>query len=428
MHRLLVVLLFGSALSARAQNNTPEPKNNSELNNKSFNVITNTNGGLVAPGNGVTLDTVRLETPETIETTGKKPYGAKEKKAIAPNKTRLEEMSRDEESDKLEKAESVDTPAATQTMQMQQQFQINQSSSSRQYSRRSASDYEQTNMDNSVRYYKTVLPDAFETHFFAWLAGRYNTGLYPELQAAAELRPGDTEVKKQLAAYHIINGDSAQAVPIIRELIDTGAVSSGQLLYANDLLVSCEPNSVVVLHGFDDMFATYFVQNSSAVRRDVQLLSLDFMQSATYRASQAHKNMQLPETEVVDTAYLAELCRLNQERTMQLSMTIPKDYFVGLRPKLYPAGLTFRYSEVPLDLYDHNYSLWAGAMNLQLIERPMNDKSDQWSANYLPMLVTLRRQLELMGRKKEVEQLDRQILAIGSRTNNTERVKKYTKD
>jgi hypothetical protein len=429
MQRLLVVLLFGFALSAQAQNNVPEPNNNGELNNKSFNY--NSNNGALSPENSITTDSVRTGTPVTLES--KKPQGAKHKKSVAVERAEPEENGKkdSEELDELNKNESVDTPAA-QTVQMQQLFQSNQASSSRQYSRRSASEYEQMNMDNSVQYYKAMLPDAFETHFFAYLAGHYNTDLYPELQAAAELKPEDTEVKKQLAAYHIINNDAQQAVPIIQELIDTGAVSSWKLLYANDLLVSGEPNSVIVLHGFDDMFATYFVQNNNAVRQDVQLLSLDFMQSATYRTNWTDGDLNLPESTVIDTAYLSELCRLNPEKPMQLSMTIPKDYFVGLRAKLYPVGLTFRYSEQPVDNFQRNDALWSTEMNKDLVD-PIKIVStayrppDGWYANYLPMLLVLRQQYIALDRTEDVKRIDSEIDIIARNTNRPDLIKKYKK-
>jgi hypothetical protein len=312
-------------------------------------------------------------------------------------------------------------------MNMQKQFETNQLNSSRQYTRRSASDYEQMNMDNSVEYYRRVIPNAFETHFYTYLAGHYNTDLYPELQAAAGLRPGDPEVIKQLAAYHIITNNAEEAVPLIRELIDTGVVSAGQLLYASDLLVSGDSNAIIVTHGFEDMFAAYYVQNTAFLGSTVQLLSLDLMQSATYRANWANETIVLPESETIDTAYLIQFCQLNADRNIQLSMTLPRNYFSSMKANLYPVGLTFRYSETAVDNFERNYQLWSKGMNLQLIDHPINHgNGDNWSVNYLPMLVTLRRQLLLMGRKKEVEKLDRQILAIGARTNNTDKVKKYT--
>jgi hypothetical protein len=446
MQRLLFVFIFGSALSAAAQANTnvPEKTNTGTYNGVLNNTNANSNTIEITTGSKNTElqaipDTFRVDKPlPGIELNHKKTFEPRREKATGVQRTVTESKEQtvpaEEESEKSEMymedlEESVDTPASP-IMSMQKQFETNQLNSCRQYTRRSASEYEQMNMDNSVAYYKRVIPDAFETHFYTYLAGHYNTDLYPELQAAAELRPGDPEVIKQLAAYHIITNNAEEAVPLIRELIDTGVVSAGQLLYANDLLLSGDSSGMIVTHGFEDMFAAYYVQNASFVRSDVRLLSLDFMQSATYRAGWENEQIVLPETEIIDTAYLAQLCQLNADQHIQLSMTLPRNYFSAMKASLYPVGLTFRYSETPTDNFEQNFQLWSKGMNLQLIQQPMRDNGgngDNWSTNYLPMLVTLRRQLLLLGRKKEVEKLDQQILAIGARTNNTDKVKKYTK-
>lgn len=321
--------------------------------------------------------------------------------------------------------EESDSPAVPQSAVMEQQFITNQYSSNRQLTRRSASPVEQMNMDVAVGYYNSTMPNSFESHFYTYLAGHYNTALFPELEAAAAIEPENTEVKKQLAAYHIITQDSSEALPIIADLIEQDVVSQGQLLYANDLLISNEENAVLVLHGFDDMFAAYYVQHNNAVRNDVELLSLDFMQSEAYRNHWKEKGFDLPESATIDTAYLGELCKLNQEKPLQLSMTIPKPYFVPVKANLYPVGLTFRYSTLPVNNYESNYRLWKQDFDFGLLESETEDRNDNWCSNYLPMLVTLKKQLSISGDKAEEEMVGKTIRKVGEKTGNLERVKKY---
>ena len=66
-------------------------------------------------------------------------------------------------------------------------------------------------------------------------------------------------------------------------------------------------------------------------------------------------------------------------------------------------------------------------MNKKLVDQTFNDSGDDWCANYLPMLITLRQQLLSKGRKREADQIGQAILAIGARTNTTEKVKKYVR-
>ncbi|MES2555200.1 MAG: hypothetical protein V4604_03565 [Bacteroidota bacterium] len=451
MQRLIFVFILGFAATSFAQNSVPaenntnnEPATNNATNNGLlFNSQNVTNAGNT-PGTNLqglpdSVRTYKYESPVMEDKRLEKESDVKTKKAIdtegksarfgvgtpvktAAPKTAAEDL--DMEMD-LKEEEKADSPVIQKQVQMQTQFEDNQYRSNSQYSRRSASSEEQSNMDASVGYYNAVLPNTFESHFYTYLAGHYNTELYPELQAAAALQPANTEVKKQQAAYHIITNESDLALPVIKELIDAKVVSQGQLTYANDLLLSGEEASILVMHGFEDMFAVYYVQQNNAVREDVQLLSLDFMQSETYRAGWASKNLVLPASTVIDTAYLAELCKLNSDKSLQLSMTIPKDYFVPMKNNLYPIGLTFRYSATPVDNYSVNYNLWKETLKFQLINEASNDSGDKWCSNYLPMLVSLRKQLVLQGNTTEEEAVNKAILKIGAKTNNPEKVKKY---
>lgn len=453
MQRLILVFILGFAATSFAQANTQELNNNSEpatnsgtvngaTNNMLFNSNNATNVGNTPNSNlqGLpdSVRTYKYESPvmeeqlqEKESTPAKKANKSSETRERTslgigtPVKAAVPQAASEDLNIDLKDEEKADSPVIQKQVQMQEQFQNYQNSSNSQYSRRSASPEEQSNMDASVGYYNAVLPNTFESHFYTYLAGHYNTELYPELQAAAALQPANTDVKKQQAAYHIITNETDLALPVIKELIDAKVVSQGQLTYANDLLLSGEEASILVMHGFEDMFAVYYVQQNNAVREDVQLLSLDFMQSETYRAEWASKDLVLPASTVIDTAYLAELCKLNSDKSLQLSMTIPKDYFVPMKTNLYPIGLTFRYSVVPVDNYSVNYNLWKETLKFQLINETANDSGDKWCSNYLPMLVSLRKQLVLQGNTTEEEAVNKAILKIGEKTNNPEKVKKY---
>ncbi|MDH4474056.1 MAG: hypothetical protein QE487_15720 [Fluviicola sp.] len=445
MQRLIFVFILGFVTTSFAQANTQELNTEPASSGNSNGV---TNSGLIIqtntlnnnnPGNGNfnalpdSVRTYKYESPaedekilEKENTVKAKKAESREKQSVGISATKAVPQSASEDLQiELKDEEKADSPVIQQQTQMQEQFQNYQNSSKSQYSRRSASPEEQSNMDASVGYYNAVLPNTFESHFYTYLAGHYNTDLYPELQAAAALQPTNTDVKKQQAAYHIITNESDLALPMIKELIDAKVVSQGQLTYANDLLLSGEEASILVMHGFEDMFAVYYVQQNNAVREDVQLLSLDFMQSETYRADWASKNLVLPASTVIDTAYLTELCQLNSDKSLQLSMTLPKDYFVPMKSNLYPIGLTFRYSATPVDNYSINYNLWKETLKFQLINEMANDSGDKWCSNYLPMLVSLRKQLVLQGNTAEEQAVNKAILKIGEKTNNPEKVKKY---
>ena len=411
MQRLLLLLMLFAGLPVAAQEVIH--------NNTNGNYNTPTNSSSI---NTLETDTITIQSKELQEFK----YDSKPAKPATQQKDRVKKI---EENRKMEleevPASSGDTQAAPELL-MQQQFQTNQLNSTHQYSRRSATPIEQLNMDQSVSYYQETAPESFESHFYAWLAGHYNVDLFPNLQAASLLKPDNADVQKQLAAYYIITNQPQLALTSIEQLKTSGKLSAGQLTYARDLLVSGYEDSYIVTHGFDDMLSAYYVQQHDAIRKDVKLVSLDFLQSEFYRTEMQNAGLVLPESTMIDTAFLAAFCELNADAQLQLSMTIPRDYFAGMKNKLYPVGLTFAWSNEAGDHFEKNRSLWFSEFTeTGKLAKKKNDSGDQWSNNYLPMMITLKTQLQEAGEKKEAETLRKAILELGERNGMKETVKKY---
>lgn len=347
----------------------------------------------------------------------------------ARKKTQVE-LNREQELNITAPASEMDADGAvpSATIRMEQQFKTNQLNATHQYTRRSASPDEQMSMDQSVKFYQSQSPQSFESHFYAYLAGHHNWKLYPELQLAAALEPENPDVIRQLAAYHIMTGEAENAISEIELLIAKEELTTEQLAYANDLLVSGMENAVIVLHGFADMLTAYYVQQKQDIRNDVRLVSLDLLQSSDYRNEWMKSDqLRFPASSQIDTTYLRQFCEMNPEHNIQLSLTIPKDYFVPVKTKLYPVGLTFLYSEVPVEYFERNKQLWyeqlekeplleyelgafgANAPAMEKKKEAIKINESRLSNNYLPMMVTLKTQLEKAGEKKKAEELERQI-------------------
>ena len=166
MQRLFFLFLFFSALNACAQNTNTNVTNTNS--GKANTVIITANDSVVKPIPGVDED-MELEEISVKKKAAPKTASRKDSEKSTPAYQPTEGLN---------KEESIDSPAVPAAAQMQIQFESNQSSSNSQYNRRSASSSEQTQMDASVQYYKNQSPNSFLTHFFAYLAGHYNTDLY----------------------------------------------------------------------------------------------------------------------------------------------------------------------------------------------------------------------------------------------------------
>jgi hypothetical protein len=334
-------------------------------------------------------------------------------KGIAP-KAKKEEL-------KMEKKTSaIDTQQQAKTVQMKNQFQTNQKSASTNTTRRSASPTEQKNMDESVSFYQAFAPASFETNLYAYQAGHFNTNLSSYLMTAALQKPTDVALQKELAAYYIITEEKEKADSVIVNLEKEKVISEDQQSYANDLVASVMPSNTLIVHGFADLLPSYKRLDPSKST----IISIDLMQSESYRQSLINQGFQLPTSSTIDTAYFREFCTLNKYRNLQLSMTIPKEYLQVMASDLFPIGLTFGLNEELIDTYSWNNHLWHDVWDqVQLL----NATSTFMLNNYLPTLISLKKQYELMELVEEAAAVNKVIVAIASKTQLNDKVKKYAR-
>lgn len=285
-------------------------------------------------------------------------------------------------------------------------FSTTKTDASIQRSQRTPSFDQQIQMDEAVDYFESNSPNSFEFHYFKYVSGNYNVSLINHLKEAEEIRPENTDVQVQMAAYNIIKRNNDSAIGYLDKLKAAGRLSENVLYYAEDILLSVPENGVLITHGFDDSYATWYKQNSSDVRKDVTIISLDFMQSDLYRALLKEDGFKIPESKIVDVDFLKAFCELNPTKKISISLTTPKEYFKPLQSNLYLTGLVFEYHTDTFDNYYRNDDLWNSTLKKYLVENAVDEKSKQLSSNYLPMLLQLRKVYVKTGNKAKLKDVD----------------------
>ena len=163
-------------------------------------------------------------------------------------------------------------------------FSTTKSEASIQRSQRSPSLGQQVEMDQAVDYFEVTSPNSFEFHYFKYVSGNYDVSLVKHLEEAEAIRPDNADVQVQMAAYNMIKRNKDSAIGYLDKLKAAGRLTENILHYAEDILLSVPKNGVLITHGFDDSYATWYKQKTSDIRKDVTIISLDFMQSDHYRA------------------------------------------------------------------------------------------------------------------------------------------------
>lgn len=318
-----------------------------------------------------------------------------------------------------------EVPSATSSMEAQSvsnTFNYSKKQASLQRTQRSPSTSQQQDMNEAVDYFEQNSPNSFEYHYFKYVSGNYDVTLIDHLKKAEKMRPANSDVHVQMAAYYMIKNNVGDAKIYMEKLKASKRLGDEVISYAKDILYSVPDSGVLITHGFDDTYAAWYDQQVNGVRKDVRLISLDFLQSKDYRSQLVKEGFTMPSSTIINVSYLKEFCRLNSGKKLSISLTTPKEYFSPIQDKLYVTGLVFEYHASEFKNFDRNEELWSSELNKYLIDNATNEKGKKLTSNYLPMLFQLRAVYSEKGLNDKKAAIDKVIDKIGVQCKKYEQV------
>jgi hypothetical protein len=344
----------------------------------------------VSPSKEEMLDTLNLRqenVPETEfksedlkEQTGNK----KAKSAVVTKNSTSIETESVESSTKTLSSTGALIPVVSQFESVQQSVKSSAIS-------RSPSPLQQQQMDASVKVMEQLNPSSFEYHLSMYTSGNYNTERIHHLNEAESFQPNHPVVQAQKTAYFIAIGDTLNATNYLNKLAENGWLTPDVIDYTKDVLLSVPNKGCLITHGFDDSYGAYYNQQVNAIRTDVCVASLDFMQGESYQELMQKRDLDFSQTNTIDTAFFDDFCLFNETKNFAVSLTVPKEYLFQIKDKLFINGLTLNYRlQEPAGLLETNEYLWNGKLNKTLLDKTLTEKGKSLSANYLPMLFTLK--------------------------------------
>ena len=293
-----------------------------------------------------------------------------------------------EEREFSEQDDTKDLRETDKTVQVFSAFSLVRQNSKFNKFQRTPLPAEQSEMDAKVKQLELISPNSWEYHLAYYAAGNYNLDRSPALEKAYQMNPENLEVQKQYVSLKYMKGDTLSAQNMLSTMSLNELISLEVERYTSDVLTSCSMNSTLITHGFEDTYGTLFNQFSHQQRMDVNVVSLDFLQSPQYRITLEEKGYVLPKTTKIDVGYLSQFCYLNADKELFLSVTIPRTYFEPISKKLFPVGVTFQYANAPAeDLPDRQENMWFYQLNkFGLAE---GEDRSKFAMNYIPLLMYL---------------------------------------
>jgi len=376
-NRFLLMVLFGFCSFLNAQTGKSEENSRENTTNGIPSSVNNSNAPSVnSISIGVSADTAVFE---------------------------LEEDRKLKSSEKLKSKKTVskdfnENSNESQITQKKMQFSKVKVASSTQRMQRSPSAEQQKAMDQQVEEIKNIAPNSFDYNLMYYSSGNYDVSREKELKQAENIDPENIDVLKLSAANAIVKGDTTEALNYLKKLELNQSIQPETISYTQDIIVSSLANSTIVTHGYNDSYGAYFNQFNLNMAPNTTLVSLDFLQSESYRKVLRKKGYDIPSQKIVDVSYLKSFCELNQGKNIALSMTIPKEYFEPIKNNIFVSGLIFEYrpnsSESSIEKLE---KLWNTDLNKQVINQFISPLSNSYGLNYLPMLRVLENYYQKSG-------------------------------
>jgi hypothetical protein len=304
-------------------------------------------------------------------------------------------------------------------------FSLTKQLASNQRSQRSPTVDQQFQMDNLVQVLEKSSPESFEYHYFKFVAGNYSVALAEHLKKAELLRPTNSDVHIQFVAYYWCMNEKRKALPYLEKLMRSGRLNWSILNYSKDLLRSVPSQGTLVTHGMEDSYACLYLQISEGIRTDVNVISLELLQSEAVQKQLLVYGFNLPQNNTIDVAYLKEFCVQNNTRNIALSMTIPKEYLLPIQENLFVTGLVLEYkTDLSYQNSARNEYLWNYEFIKLIITDASNEKERQLTANYLPMLLILRNTYMLTNETEKLAFVEEVLNQVAVQSRKQEQIQK----
>ncbi len=412
----LLILILCSAWSCASQipetnSNTkivPNTNLNSTNNGSNFNAVTNSNS--TESLNFELLDSVVIQSDKLLERKEKYTSDKKVKSTSSVGKVQ---------------PSSVDQKVANQKVLISTEFTKTKIQSSTQKTQRTPTPEMQQALDEKVKDLNEIAPNSFEYHLYNYSSGNYDVSREESLNIIYNQQPGNIEVLKLTSANAIVKGDTLNAKKHLNQLEFKNVIQKETIDYTADVLKSAEGNSTLITHGFNDSYGAYQNQLSKNQQTDIDVISLDFMQSQSYRDVLTTKGYFIPVQKVVDVNYLKSFCELNANKNIAISMTLPKDYLIPLQSKLYTCGLIFEYRESRNDSESARLEdLWYNQLNKKVINVYQTSLSNAYAGNYLPMLLFLKSYYEQKDDLGNKEKIEMEIQKVSNKSGKSGSLKK----
>lgn len=208
-------------------------------------------------------------------------------------------------------------------------------------------------LNQIVQDMEKAVPDSYELLVVkGWNSG-YTSESLRLVQQAYAMSPEKPEAYGLLQILSELNLDAAGRATFSDQLLSHAQLSPSLLSYSYNVLMSLEPESILITEGESTTSPLFALQDVMKLRNDVNILNLDLLGNATY-LEKKFKALGLTLNGPVDVRNLrSTLCALlplaNNGKKFYYALTLSQDNLSSIKENLYVVGLASVHSITNFD-------------------------------------------------------------------------------
>lgn len=219
-------------------------------------------------------------------------------------------------------------------------------------------------MQQLVASMHDAVPDSYEYNLVKWLSCGNDFACLPYLQQAAALGPERYEHLDGLINYAEVSRNIQDRDLYARKKYDAGQLSPGMMYYNYNVLAGTAPNALIITCGDNDTYPCWGLQ-ALGIRPDVTVINVALLQIDEYRerlfkelgiapwqlAKDSNGNIKRSSYDTYRHDIIQHIAANKKHYPVYVALTVAghEPYLQNIQERLYLTGLTYLYSETPVD-------------------------------------------------------------------------------
>lgn len=213
-----------------------------------------------------------------------------------------------------------------------------------------------------VSLMEQYIPNSFTFNYVAYSIQGIDPSKGKYLLKAYEINPKFEGINAAMVTYAVSILDNDLRKKVNKNWYPLNELSPGLVNYGYNVLMSVNPNSILLTQHDNDSYPIWMLQDVKEIRPDVLVINFDFLRLDSYRKAVFSQLGIKPLDFQYSSDYESDwrtilnhfLSNYRNNRPLYIAMTVSQDYYKNFANKITISGLTYRFSPNPGDLIKLN--------------------------------------------------------------------------